>query len=261
MKLICPRCQKSYSDDDLFCPECGNALVDENERETVVNPNPFYAGNPGGGGGGHYDPTVNIPSGGGGFTPQPPPSPVPRPNAGNNNVLFAIIGGCVVIIGVLIYFLAAGGPSKPQYETVSGTNKTPSPSPTPSPTPSVDNRPAVNSAPVNAPPPEPPPQRTSYLPERFERTYRGTSYVNGGLPLTLTLARDGSALKGSAVTPGDEDGLSGSISPDGSFALEGYNYKAGRVTGNWRGTISESGEVSGTWIATSNGRRVRFYAK
>lgn len=261
--LICPHCRKTYADDNLFCPEDGNALVAENEEETVVNPKiPFT-----GGGGGGYDPTINIPVGGaggasGGFTPQPPPSPTPRPNpGGNNNILFAIIGGCVVIIGVLIYFLAAGGNSKPQYETVK--NNTPTPSPTASPAPTSEPKPAANTAaPVNAPPadPNPPPISRPRIPEGVERTYRGTSYVNGNLPLTMTLERNGSVLNGSAMTPGDEDRLSGTIGPDGSFDLEGYNYKAGRVTGNWRGTISESGEINGTWYA-NNGRRVRFYAK
>lgn len=261
--LICPHCRKTYADDNLFCPEDGNALVAENEQETVVNQKiPFT------GGGGGYDPTINIPVGGGGgvaggFTPQPPPSPTPRPNpgGGNNNILFAIIGGCVVIIGVLIYFLASG-PSTPKFEQVK--NPTPSPTPAASPAPTSEPKPANTAAPVTPPPsdPNPPsaPVSRPRIPEGVERTYRGTSYVNGNLPLTMTLERTGNSLNGSAVTPGDEDRLSGTIGPDGSFNMDGYNYKAGRVTGTWRGTISESGEINGTWYA-SNGRRVRFYAK
>lgn len=222
--MICPQCRNSYTGDNLFCLQDGTRLVDENEQPTVVRPYP---------------------------QPAPRPSPV-------NNILMGVLGGCVVLILVLIYFLARGPGSVDTPPAPGPGSKTPvSSSPSPTAGSTVENK-----SPVTVDPTRPPPSDKTYnMPEGVERTYRGTSYVNGNLSLTLTLRRDGNRLTGSAETPGDWDDLYGTIEPDGTFNLAGDNRPAGRVTGNWRGRIDKAGKVNGVWTSNKNGKRVPFSAE
>ncbi|CAN5249665.1 hypothetical protein BH10ACI1_BH10ACI1_04030 [soil metagenome] len=100
------------------------------------------------------------------------------------------------------------------------------------------------------------------LPNGIGQQYSGASYFpNKTLPLTLSLTRNNQTLYGSAQTPGEWDDLSGTVQPDGSFSLSGYNRNAGRVTGMWRGRITENGQVSGVWTSTDGSSKVRFSAR
>jgi hypothetical protein len=270
--MICPQCRTPYPEDDLFCPLDGNALVsDENEQETFVNskiptslPRPAGEGFHGTRAGGPvYDDTIVF--------PLPVVTGQPRPAASQGagrNILFVVIGMCIVVIALLTYLVAnISLRNDTAKDTGPGGKSNANSSPSPNPSITVDNRPQVNnnlktedSFDRNNGEATPKPPILS-LPDRIERAYRGTSYVpNGNLPLTLSFKRDGSRLTGSAKTPGDWDDLDGNIQPDGTFDVAGNNRLAGRITGNWRGRIDENGVINGVWTSTS-GKRVRFYAK
>jgi hypothetical protein len=83
----------------------------------------------------------------------------------------------------------------------------------------------------------------SPLPDAFDRVYRGT--IGDGIPLTMSLKRDGDELTGRASTT-SIDYLYGSIDDDGSFSLDGK--KDDKVsTGTYTGHIYSDGSIRGTW--------------
>jgi hypothetical protein len=79
-----------------------------------------------------------------------------------------------------------------------------------------------------------------------EKTYAGS--IAGKYPITMRLRRNGAALTGSyAYTKvGQDIRLAGTVSADGTFALEEFDDK-GQVTGEFGGKIGADGGVTGTW--------------
>lgn len=90
---------------------------------------------------------------------------------------------------------------------------------------------------------------TAALPNTFERRYGGYA---GDKSLSMTLKRDNQNLTGTASTTRKTDVLKGSINPDGSFELYGYENGRGDYTGIWSGQIHGDGSVTGYWTKRDN---------
>jgi hypothetical protein len=159
--------------------------------------------------------------------------------------------------------------------TTTANNAAPSPQPTidtasaapPSPAANIkeqsapnlhETAPAPASAPEIRPPavdiPKPPPLVSS-LPEQFQRRYAGR--ISNGIPFSMTLERSGRGLRGTASTSGSMDTLSGTIEPDGSFTLNGYENGIDQ-TGVYTGKILNNGQITGHWTGTKKRGSARF---
>jgi len=244
--MICPVCHSVFSQEEAYCWNDGTLLIDENaEQETVVRPgfHPPIVGRtvP-------VDATPEIPNN------YPRGGTNPRPKLGlGQGLLIGVLAMLVVVLLVLCVFLLVS----PNRLVIENENSDPI---------NINSKTPVNSDVNRTPVPKKDTHNTNVpaasddeLAQNFHRVYHGSSFAPGHtLQLKLDLERDGDKLTGSAETPDDVDDLSGNISSDGSFSLEGYNPKAGRVTGTWRGQI-KNGSISGVWTAT-NGRQISFSA-
>ena len=197
----------------------------------------------------------------------------PGGQGGQNKVSTAliIVGALgLLAMGALAAILLGG-----TRETTTANNAAPSPQPTvdaasaapPAPAagirePSTPNlsqtAPALAPMPEVRPPavdiPKPPPTVSS-LPDQFQRRYAGR--IGNGIPFSMTLERSGRALRGTASTSGSTDTLSGTIEPDGSFTLNGYENGIDQ-TGVYTGRILNSGQITGQWTGTKKRGSTRF---
>jgi hypothetical protein len=190
---------------------------------------------------------------------------------GQNNVSTAlvIVGALgLLAIGALVAILLIG-----PRETTTANNAAPSPQPTidtasaasPSSATNVKEQSTPNlreTAPAPAPEVRPPavvipkpPPSVSSLPDQFQRRYAGR--IGNGIPFSMTLERSGRALMGTASTGGSTDTLSGTIEPDGSFTLKGYENGIDQ-TGTYTGQILNSGQITGYWAGTKKRGSARF---
>lgn len=282
MKL-CPQCQTVYEDDGVFCILDGTPLLEtDQEIETKANPISAYPQF-----GGNLPHTIqigqsDIPSNNdtvtlvqSSFTS--PNQHVESPSNTTKNIIIAVLGvvSALLLAGIFIMNSSTNSSnnkssSDAEREGVGETNSNNNSAKSNNSTfeninegdgIAANNKKKIDEIDKNTP------EKQSVdigrrIPNGIEQQYSGSSYFpNKTIPLTLTLVRNGQSLSGTARTPGELDYLNGIIQPDGSFSLAGNNQNAGRVTGTWRGKISESGQISGVWTSTINGSKVRFSAQ
>lgn len=282
MKL-CPQCQTVYEDDGVFCILDGTLLlVNDQEIETKANPisaYPQFSGN--------LPHTIqigqsDIPSNNDTVTLVQPsftsPNQHVEPQSNTNkNIIIAVLGVVSALLLAGIFIMNSGtnsdknkSSSDAEREGVSAANSnnngTKSNNSNSETSDESDTVAANDKKKIDDFDKDTPEKETvdigRRIPNGIEQQYVGSSYFpNKTIPLTLTLVRNGQSLSGTAQTPGELDYLNGIIQPNGSFSLAGNNQNAGRVTGTWRGKISESGQISGVWTSTINGSKVRFSAQ
>lgn len=234
---ICPLCSKVYSDDDVFCYEDGNALVEEGD-EQETRPIPFAGKRPG------VEPPHPFP--GPEHSPEPEPG-APRygdtipfkppvfktPQDGNRStttsnkmgVITAFGVGAVVLTIVLIGMYGIGGGG----DRGRGGN--------------------VNLENKNVASPSP----RAILPNTFDRKYTGTI---GNQDLSMNLKKDGATLTGTAETT-KLDTLSGTIQDNGEFTAD--SSPIGKAaTGKFTGRIKDDGSIEGKWTDRQGGRETPF---
>ena len=288
---LCPKCQSVYADTEVFCWKDGSLLI-EKINNPQISPNqaptiPHFDGITPPSGYNPPPPTVQV--GQSNIPPfnetvtliQPsftPPTQPPRIESNSNkNVIIAVLATASVflLIGMLFLLinnykiskeLEVGSSSNTEREGNSGANNNSSSEDISSANSSQsDDRNSNKSEKEEndiSTPEKKPDAISQSLPNGIEQQFSGSSrFPNKTLSLTLSLTRNGKSLSGAAITREDWDDLSGTIQPDGTFFLKGYNDRFGRVTGNWSGKISESGQISGTWISTIDGTRVPFSAR
>lgn len=293
MKL-CPHCQTVFNDDEFFCTSDGTPLL-ENYRRLEAEPSsiPTYPQFGGSLPPNSFNPPPTVQMGQSNihspsetvtqlsFMPptQPPPSAL---NANKKNIIIAVLATASVFLLIGMLFLIVNNylisketeirpSSNSEREGISSTNSNNSSSEDIS---GADNRKNDKQDDIadkdkkkdeesdKSTPVQKPNDLDRSLPNGSRQQFSGESYFpNKTLSLTLSLTRNGQSLSGSAETDNDWDKLSGTVRPDGTFYLKGYNPKFGRVTGIWAGKISENGQVSGVWTSTIDGSKVRFSAR
>jgi len=271
-----------YEDDGVFCILDGTLLLENEEIETKANPISAYPQF-----GGNLPHTIqigqsDIPSNNDTVTlVQPsftsPNQHVEPPSNTNKNIIIAVLGVISAVLLAGIFIMNNGTNSADNKsssnseregvsETTSNNNSAKSNNSNSEISNESDTVAANNKKKIDEIDKDTPEKETvdigRRIPNGIEQQYIGSSYFpNKTIPLTLTLVRNGQSLSGTAQTPGELDYLNGIIQPNGSFSLAGNNQNAGRVTGTWRGKISESGQISGVWTSTINGSKVRFSAQ
>lgn len=255
--VVCSKCGMQNKSTSTFCKKCGQPTSDPynsvphfsavSEPVTVPRRDAFSWGQPGPAqsNGSPYDEKTVVMN--------QPLSAQPRSGVGGQgnsiNPMMIFLGILVFVLAAAVLILLAGDRSS-GGDVSRNVPKTPEPTPAPSSTP-----PPTNTVPTVKPTPNTTPRPSQNGGDKS--VFQGYSMINGRLPLTLTLFRDGNGMSGSAKTPGDLDDLNGSIDYNDNFVLEGYNRKTGRVTGTWRGRI-DGDSLSGVWTSTG-GVTIRFY--
>jgi serine/threonine protein kinase len=195
---------------------------------------------------------------GGPGQPYAGPVPPPKPNKPGRWIPFVLIGALLLAVGVIAGLLidarneriARDNLAPVSTPTPRVDNSTPEPT-RPSPTPKISPSPS----PTVGPSPPPPVSSNPTLPDSFQRSYQGT--IGKGLSLRVALRRAGSDLTGRASTDSHTDTLSGTINPDGSFRLNGYE-NGQSYTGIYSGKIYNDGTIIGQWTSTVNGKKANF---
>ncbi len=250
----CPKCNLSYDDTTDFCVEDGSPLgsfTDHSPNSVVVS----------------WDDKSSVGEIPTQYVSIPQQHSTPQTTARNPNWSYVVIGvmaGVILMGGIYFLFMDPRGPDGEKSRTENSATAANSA------TSGVNgeinnlgaNQSTINGNTQNAGVDNSKLEATnnraaSSEPEmtaNVDRVYRGQG---GRLPLTLTLTRNGGSLTGAAVTPGDRDDLEGTVSPDGTFRMRGFNLKENRVTGYWTGRVTNN-SISGVWTATPSGRRVTF---
>lgn len=227
---ICPQCNKQYNDDDLFCAEDGNSLIEEGEeQETVTIPRFGFK-----------------PASARDQPPPPDPQPEPAPVYGdtitfkppvfktpesgnrptdrpNRTGIFVFAAGAIILALVLIGVYGLG--SGPKGDNTNSDSK-----PTFTPTAKALN-----------------------LPGTFDRQYSGTI---AGQTLTMNLIKNGGSLTGTASTT-KTDTLSGTIQDNGDFSVDAIPIGKS-ATGIFSGRIYDDGSIKGKWTDRQGGKESPF---
>jgi hypothetical protein len=74
----------------------------------------------------------------------------------------------------------------------------------------------------------------------------------------MKLKKNGTGLKGQAVTPKNWDKLLGTVNPDGSFFLEAYE-KGKNHKGNYTGRFTSDRTIEGSWSSVGGYENIEFY--
>lgn len=247
---ICPKCNRTYDGDNVFCVEDGTTLIaDASQSRVVVSWDDPPSGD--------EIPTQYV------SIPQQPH--VQQPAADGSRWLYALVGGlcAVIIVGGAYLIINGSRENKPEFARVEnslgpstnnsngasnydpgnlGANKPFNPmnsaanlnarsGPT---APGGNTMPAINAN-----------YNPGKLERNFSRTFYGTVDDDG---IEMDLRRNGSRLSGK-VRPQNRSAdisVEGYIENDGSFTMEEKS-DIGLVTGLYRGRIQPDNTINGTW--------------
>ncbi|MGB2752514.1 MAG: hypothetical protein WBC19_10695 [Pyrinomonadaceae bacterium] len=250
----CPKCNLPYDDTTDFCVEDGTPLG------SFAADSPYSVGAP-------WDDRSSVGEIPTQYVSIPQPHSTPQTTSRNPNWSYVVIGvmaGVILMGGAYFLFMDPRGPDgeRPRTENSAAAANSAANGVNGEINNLGANQSSVTANTLNAGVDESKLEATnnraaSGEPEmtaNVDRVYRGHG---GRLPLTLTLTRNGGSLSGAALTPGDRDDLEGTVSPDGTFRMRGFNLKENRVTGYWTGRVTNN-SISGVWTATPSGKRVTF---
>lgn len=245
----CPLCQSVYPVDDVFCPNDGSALVEQEpqgQSRVVVS----------------WDDKPEIPTQYVSI-PQQTPSPIPPPN--NPGWLYALVGVLIAVIVMGMGFFVFVGSRNDDGEMVN-VNRSNTVTSAYNGVPYTGMQGAANRmanaanaarTPANAmamaPPANAPASNIARpgapIERRFSSTFAGT-VDNDGIEMYLT--RNGSQLSGTVRPYGRRADIyvEGYIENDGSFAMDEKS-DIGVVTGVYRGRFNSDGTVNGVWSKPS----------
>lgn len=247
----CPTCNLIYHADDVFCPNDGSVLVQQNRVIVSLEDD---------------QPEILT---------QHVSVPRQAPAQSSPGWLYALLGGLVAIIlmgGAYIFVILP----RERAEEKAGVDTTSNPAnssvvsspiatepikPAPNAVmPAYNSMKPVNIAPAaNVAPAYNAASAAPQIKQRFTQTYSGTV---GGDGIEMDLVRNRSSLSGKVRPRGRYADIyvEGYVDKDGSFSMDEKS-DIGLITGIYTGQFNSDGSVSGVWSKPDGGKTRTFYLR